>query len=198
MAEPSAFAMYRSSSYSSDAENLKNQSIKTLFNNLDITSPLSTTSSGGVGYYGKNGVCTPTAYSSNKLLSYDGPGSILSDSSNYNNPYLDTYLNQQQQKIDLATDWSDTQKGLGIYDATMKGITGLTNIGMGIWQGVENSRNLKKQREVWDKQMQLADEQIAASKEYRQQRADEIARLNKVRKNTQKAFNTGTTITRSY
>jgi hypothetical protein len=175
--------------------------IKNLFSGLNPwTTGTSSTTSSGIGYYGKNGVCyAPSSITNNDpLLSYNGVKSNTSSSSNYNNPYLDTYLNQEQQKIDLASSWSDAQKGLGIYDATMKGVTGLANIGMGIWQGIENSRNLKKQREVWDKQIALAQEQIDASKEYRQQRADEIARLNRVRNNTQKSFNTGTTITRSY
>ena len=185
MAEPSAFAMYRSSSYSNDAENLKNQSIKTLFNNLDITSPLSTTSSSGIGYYGKNGISTPTAYSSNALLSYDGPGSIKINNNSSDIP-------------DPDPDTTSTTSGWDLFNTSMKGINGLVNAGLGINNAVQGWMNFRENKKLINKQMQAIDEQIAASKEYRQQRADEIARLNKVRKNTQKAFNTGTTITRSY
>jgi hypothetical protein len=73
----------------------------------------------------------------------------------------------------------------------LDGIAGISNSILGWKQFSEN-------RKLIAKQMENIDEQIAASKEYRQQRADEIARLNRVRKNTQKSFNTGTTITRSY
>ena len=184
MSEPSAFALYRPSSHSNDAENLKNQSIKTLFNNLDITSPISTTSSGGIGYYGKNGISTPTAYSSNALLSYDGPGSIKINNNSSVNPTADTD--------------TSTTSGWDLFNTSMEGINGLVNAGLGINNAVQGWMNFRENKKLINKQMQAIDEQIAASTEYRQQRADEIARLKKVRKNTQKAFNTGTTITRSY
>ncbi len=73
----------------------------------------------------------------------------------------------------------------------LDGIAGISNSILGWKQYAQN-------RKLINKQMENIDEQIAASKEYRQQRRDEIARLNRIRNNTQKSFNTGTTITRSY
>ena len=47
-------------------------------------------------------------------------------------------------------------------------------------------------------QRDAINEQIAASQEARQQRRAEIERLNRVRSNTKKSFNTNSVVTRSY
>ena len=93
---------------------------------------------------------------------------------------------------------TSTTSGWDLFNTSMQGINGLVNAGLGINNAVQGWMNYRENKKLINKQMQAIDEQIAASKEYRQQRADEIARLNRVRNNTQKSFNTGTTITRSY
>ena len=93
---------------------------------------------------------------------------------------------------------TSTTSGWDLFNTSMEGINGLVNAGLGINNAVQGWMNFRENKKLINKQMQAIDEQIAASQEYRQQRKDEIARLNKVRKNTQKSFNTGTTITRSY
>lgn len=100
-------------------------------------------------------------------------------------------LANQSEYLSLMKSNSDFSKDIGITNAVFSGIGGLTNLGLGIWQAVESNKTLKKQR-------QLIDEQIAASQEARQQRRDEIARLNKVRGNTSKRFSSGAVISRSY
>lgn len=115
---------------------------------------------------------------------------------NQNN--IDRASQQRQQELNILKNASDHSMNMDIAGATLGGITGLTNLGLGIWGAIESNKNLKKQREVANKQIALAEEQIQASKQYRDERAKEIARLNRVRSNTTKAFNTGSVITRSY
>lgn len=164
-----------------------NSPIKKLFYGLDPWAPgASSTTSGGTGYYGKNGISyAPSSITNNNpLLSYNGIGSV--NQNNSTNPTPDPDQNQT------------TTSGWDLFNTSMNGINGLVNAGLGINNAVQGWMNYRENKKLINKQMQAIDEQIAASKEYRQQRADEIARLNRVRNNTTKAFNTGTTITRSY
>lgn len=112
---------------------------------------------------------------------------ISSTASNNKLDLLDIYSKEADNRA-LAR---DRAYELGIADSTFQGISSLTNMGLDIWNAYEQSQTAKKQRE-------LANEQIAASKELRNQRGKEIERLNKVRGNTAKAYNTGSVITRSY
>lgn len=115
-------------------------------------------------------------------------------------------INNEQSILDKAkTDYltastsaQEANRALGITNGVFQGLGALTNAGLGIWGAIESNKNLKKQREVADKQIALAEEQIQASRQYRNERAKEIERLNRVRSNTTKAFNTGSVITRSY
>lgn len=104
----------------------------------------------------------------------------------------------QNDYLKAATSAQEANRALGITNGVFQGLGALTNAGLGIWGAIESNKNLKKQREVADKQIALAEEQIQASRQYRNERANEIARLNRVRSNTTKAFNTGSVITRSY
>ena len=158
---------------------------------------------------------TPSPYNLNNFTPYYGNVSAgnamdsvtkLLQSRASQSPLSPTYYTNEYKKIDNNsfvnptdddTDTSTTS-GWDLFNTSMKGINGLVNAGLGINNAVQGWMNFRENKKLINKQMQAIDEQIAASKEYRQQRADEIARLNKVRKNTQKAFNTGTTITRSY
>lgn len=88
--------------------------------------------------------------------------------------------------------------GVGIADVTFKGIETLGNLGLGIWKGIEQAKNNKTMRQAMVKQMQVAQEQINASQQARKERASELARLNKVRSNTNKQFNTSAQVSRSY
>ena len=111
------------------------------------------------------------------------------------------YTNQGSSTNPTSTtdpNTTSTTSGWDLFNTSMKGINGLVNAGLGINNAVQGWMNFRENKKLISKQIDAINEQIDASKEYRQQRKDEIARLNKVRKNTQKAFNTGTTITRSY
>lgn len=111
---------------------------------------------------------------------------------------IDRAFVQREDELNILKNVTDHSMNMNIAGATLGGITGLTNLGLGIWNAVENNKNLQKQRQVADKQIALAEEQILASQQYRNERAKEIERLNRVRSNTTKAFNTGSVITRSY
>lgn len=166
-----------------------NSPIKNLFSGLDPwTTGTSSTTSSGIGYYGKNGICyAPSSITNNNpLLSYNGPGSAKINQGNSTDP--------SNQNSNNSGSWWDGGTLGSIAGTVMKNLNGIAGISNSILGWKQFSEN----RKLIAKQMENIDEQIAASKEYRQQRADEIARLNRVRKNTQKSFNTGTTITRSY
>ncbi len=82
----------------------------------------------------------------------------------------------------IALDWTKAIGGLALG-----GLSALTS-----WKnGVAN-------RKMMAKQMQVAQEQINASQQARKERAAELARLNKVRSNTNKQYNTASQVSRSY
>lgn len=110
---------------------------------------------------------------------------------NYNN-----YL--KQQGLQASTNAQNAYANSQIAGSVFQGIGAVSQLGMGIWGAVEQYKNMKKSRELADKQIALAQEQIDASKEYRQQRADEIARLKRVRSNTNQRFNSSAIVSRSY
>lgn len=137
-----------------------------------------------------------TIANSNGALSvndYTAAQSALAKVSNSDNLY-NAYVNN----LNADTSAQEANRALGITGGVLGGLASMTNIGLGIWQAIESNKNLRKQRQVADKQIELANEQILASQQYRNERADEIKRLNRVRSNTNKAFNTGSVVTRSY
>ncbi len=97
---------------------------------------------------------------------------------------IDTYLGNQSLAV-------GTKAGMDITNGLIQG-------GLGIWNAVETSKNNKELRNLWKKQMALADEQIAASKQARSERASELARLNRIRTNTNTQYNTAAQVSRSY
>lgn len=113
-------------------------------------------------------------------------------------------LNNQQFTIPQGMDYNAYKKpdnSQTTTDATSQWLNylgGGVNIGTSIANTVLGYKNFEQNKKLINKQIEAAQEQIEASKEYRQQRRDEIARLNRVRSNTTKAFNTGSVITRSY
>ena len=107
------------------------------------------------------------------------------------------YLNDRDT-LNLATQAQNDYRGMQIANGVFGGISSLTNMGLGIWNAVEQSQNNAKLRDVYDKQMALAQEQIDASKELRKQRQEEIARLKRVRSNTNQRFNSSAIVSRSY
>ena len=98
--------------------------------------------------------------------------------------------------LELATQAQNNYRGMQITNGVFDGISSLTK--MGIWNAVEQSQNNAKLRDVYDKQMALAQEQIDASKELRKQRQEEIDRLKRVRSNTNQRFNSSAIVSRSY
>lgn len=99
-----------------------------------------------------------------------------------------SWLKSKNSSTDHWSNFKDTMSGT----ATALGVLGkLTSGAMGIANAIATYKNINKQSE-------LIDEQIAASQEARQQRVDEITRLNKVRGNTKKQFNTSAVVSRSY
>ena len=167
-----------------------------------------------LGYTADDLANTPSPYNLNNFTPYynnvsagnatDSVTKLLQSRASQS-PLSPTYYTNEYKKIDNNSSgsngggdnnsswWNGGTLGkiAGTVMNNLEGIAGISNSILGWKQFSEN-------RKLIAKQMENIDEQIAASKEYRQQRADEIARLNRVRKNTQKAFNTGTTITRSY
>lgn len=124
---------------------------------------------------------------------YNGGMITAEDYTNAMNQYNVTNPNDPIKK-----ETSSGMSGMDITNATFQGLSALTNVGTSIANSVLGWQNYKKNSDLIDKKIEAINEQITASQEYRQQRKDEIARLNRVRSNTQKSFNTGTTITRSY
>lgn len=107
------------------------------------------------------------------------------------NQLFKNYIGLEKDKLSL-------NRNMGIASGFFQGLGSTVNTGLGIWGAIENSKSAKKSRELMDKQIDNYNEQIDASREARQQRRDEIARLNKMRSNTKKQFNTQASITRSY
>lgn len=84
-----------------------------------------------------------------------------------------------------------TNAWLGGTNAALQGISTIGGLVMSI-------KNYQMQKDALKKQSQLIDEQIAASKESREQRKAELTRLNNVRSNTNKMFNNSAVVSRSY
>lgn len=115
--------------------------------------------------------------------------------------YLDAYKernNLLKQQIGINKEQLAFNRGVGITSGVFQGLGSLTNASLGIWNAYEQSQNNKKVRELTDAQIKNYNEQIEASREARQQRRDELARLSKMRTNTKAQFNTQATVTRSY
>ena len=106
--------------------------------------------------------------------------------------------NNDDKWLELATQAQNDYRGMQIANGVFGGMSSLTNMGLGIWNAVEQSQNNAKLRDVYDKQMALAQEQIDASKELRKQRQEEIDRLKRVRSNTNQRFNSSAIVSRSY
>lgn len=102
------------------------------------------------------------------------------------------------QAVNLEKDRLAFDRGIGITSSVFQGIGNTVNAGLGIWGAIESAKNAKKSRELMDKQIANYNEQIEASREARQQRRDELARLSKMRSNTKAQFNTQASVTRSY
>ena len=124
---------------------------------------------------------------------YNGGMITSEDYTNAMNQYNVTNPNDTIKK-----ETSSGMSGMDITNATFQGLSALTSAGTSIANSVLGWKNYAQNKKLINKQIDAINEQITASQEYRQQRKDEIARLNRVRSNTQKSFNTGTTITRSY
>lgn len=88
------------------------------------------------------------------------------------------------------TSWDSAAKGMDIFGSTMQGLGELSKMGLMWAQYAQN-------RKMINNQTKLVNEQIEASREYRQQRKDEIDRLNRARTYTKNAYGKGTTVTRS-
>lgn len=132
-------------------------------------------------------------YSSNEFGN-DEFSEYLSTNSDFNQDYA----NYTQQQLEKNNNSSSSMSGMDIANGVFKGLSSLTSAGTSIANAALGWANYSKNKELINKQIDAINEQISASQEYRQQRRDEITRLNRVRSNTQKSFNTGTTITRSY
>lgn len=150
--------------------------------------------------FGKNGFtqtggpATATPYSSG-MNAFEK--AQMSQMQQYNNN-MAQQNNLFGQQLDLMKDAQSFNKGANIANGVFGGLQAVTNMGLGIWNAVEQSKlnaeymaNAKAQRELWA-------EQIAASREQRTQRKQELARLDKMRSNTKAQFNTQASVTRSY
>lgn len=105
---------------------------------------------------------------------------------------------QQQQLFTANIDALNSYSSGQTANATMSGIGMAFNAGMGIWGAIENSKNNAANRQLMAKQMQVAQEQINASQQARKERASELARLNRIRSNTNTQYNTAAQVSRSY
>lgn len=84
----------------------------------------------------------------------------------------------------------NAEVGVNIAGASMGVIGGISNMALGWANYAEQKKNSEMQRA-------LAAKQLENLTEIMQQRKDELARLNRVRGNTKKAFSSNTTVTRS-
>ena len=105
----------------------------------------------------------------------------------------------QDKWLEADTLAKDAERGIGITNAFMGSLGTATNMGLGIWQAIENKNYIDNVlTPYYDKQNALAQEQIDASQELRQQRQKEIDRLKRVRSNTNQRFNSSAIVSRSY
>lgn len=84
----------------------------------------------------------------------------------------------------------NAEVGVNIAGTTMGIIGGISNMALGWANYAEQKKNSEMQRA-------LAAKQLENLTEIMQQRKEELARLNRVRGNTKKAFSSNTTVTRS-
>lgn len=84
----------------------------------------------------------------------------------------------------------NAEVGVNIAGTTMGVIGGISNMALGWANYAEQKKNSEMQRA-------LAAKQLENLTEIMQQRKEELARLNRVRGNTKKAFSSNTTVTRS-
>lgn len=84
----------------------------------------------------------------------------------------------------------NAEVGVNIGSSIMNALGGISNIALGWATYAEQKKNSEMQR-------QLAAKQLENLTEIMQQRKDELARLKRVRGNTNKAFKSNTAITRS-
>lgn len=103
-----------------------------------------------------------------------------------------------KEYLGLEKDKYNFNRDASIASGTFQAFGALTNAGLGIWNAYNQNKNAAKQRDLMDAQIKNYNENIEASREARQQRRDEIARLGKMRTNTKAQFNTQATVTRSY
>lgn len=122
---------------------------------------------------------TPMLQSGN---SYNTNGMFKRDST-IPNPIPDPNSNN-------STFAQNAEVGVNIAGATMGTIGGMSNMVLGWANYAEQKKNSEAQRA-------LAAKQLENLTEIMQQRKDELARLNRVRGNTKRAFNSNTTVTRS-
>lgn len=156
---------------------------------------------------------TPSPYyrSASSLISnptFSGIPSMAAATANggYNpQSAFDRYLALEQSGIDatnrqtaameqynsILDNNSTSNAWLGGTNAALQGISTIGGLVMSI-------KNYQMQKDALKKQSQLIDEQIAASKESREQRKAELTRLNNVRSNTNKMFNNSAVVSRSY
>ena len=121
---------------------------------------------------------------------------------NNSNNIKQQWLNQQQQAINNQKEYNtqllaqnndliNHQKNMDITNTVFNTIGGVTNLGLGIWQAIEQNKLIGDQRDLLKKQLQIAEED-------RLYRDKERKRLDKVRGNTSKQFSSGAVISRSY
>lgn len=84
----------------------------------------------------------------------------------------------------------NAEVGVNISSSIMNALGGMSNMALGWATYAEQKKNSEKQRELVKKQLENLSDIM-------QQRKDELARLERVRKNTNKAFRSNTAITRS-
>lgn len=94
---------------------------------------------------------------------------------------------QKQQKSEFA---QNAETGVNIANSVMNAIGGISNIALGWATYAEQKKNSEMQRK-------LASKQLENLEEIMKQRKEELERLNRVRGNTQRAFSSNTTVTRS-
>ncbi len=109
-----------------------------------------------------------------------------------NSSFLAGLSQSNENKIqDLLQGNNTANAWIGGTNAALQGISTIGGLVMSI-------KNYQMQKDALNKQKELIDEQINASKENRAQRRAEITRMNKVRSNTNKMFNNSAVVSRSY
>ena len=121
--------------------------------------------------------------------------SVMQQSSSLQNNY---WQNWKPSSSSSSSSSSSGSSGVDIANSVIGGIGTLGNLGLGIAGAVENHENGKAMRNLMNKQIDLAQEQIDSSRQARKERASELARLNRVRSNTSTQFNTSAQVSRSY